>query len=193
MASKMNVKMSRTLDRNTQFAENARKKGKIEIARRCQRVVDEAVQNCEFEVRDLFNNDRVGWRKRNPGSKLAGSFKGKVTANENNTFPVVAEIWSGAHRPGLKSLATGFNYGMREHSITPKNRSLLIFPYDERDRSQGITKRLQVTHPGTTISGVRFLGFMDRAFDMAVRHQLGAAAARSHARRAARTTRGVVR
>lgn len=161
----MPVVVTRGLNRNSQFAKAAMKKGKAKLAPKIQAIADDAVRRAEAHIADELITDRPSARRHAGTRRLAGSIRVQVIDGGDGTFPFTIKLSSRANEKKVAAL----EFGAAPHTIAARNADQLWLPKATKGNraSQAYTTSKFPVGPSVEHPGNRAYRFMTRGLEEA--------------------------
>lgn len=170
--SRVSVGVTSDLSRSSKFLINAKKKGKAEVAKRCERLARDAERRANQYAQEIFDGAHESGR----GSPVVGSFEATVEYTDDADSPVRIRLRSKARRPNLRDpLAEMLDRGTKPHEIHARTPAGMTFPGTNERAGTVVAGIMKVNHPGSR----KGVNFMSRALDEALMAEFAAAAGRS--------------
>ena len=162
----MPVVVTRGLNRNSQFAKAAMKKGKAKLAPKIQAIADDAVRRAEAHIADALITARPSARRHAGTRRLAGSIRVQVIDGGDGTFPFTIKLSSRANEKKVAALEFGV---ITTHAIAARNADQLWLPKATKGNraSQAYTTSKFPVGPSVEHPGNRAYRFMTRGLEEA--------------------------
>lgn len=164
----MPVVVTRGLNRNSQFAKAALKKGRAKLAPKIQAIADDAVRRAEAHIAEDLITDRPGGptgRRKSGARRLKGSIRVQVIDGGDGTFPFTIRLSSRAEEKKVAAL----EFGAPAHTIAARNADQLWLPKAIKGNkaSQAYTTTKFPAGPEVEHPGNKAYRFMTRGLEEA--------------------------